>query len=173
MARQRANRTTALITGASWGIGLALAKESAQDGYDLAMVARNEAALQRSAAEIGNDTAVHVRTLAVDLSLSAAPIELFDWLSSRDQGSEDGCPGRHEQGPRVSRRVAPSHGRSRRVLILVANRKREGDKNMKSLESIRTPSSALQGLHISYLHRMKCSNINARRNGTDCNYDEQ
>lgn len=47
----------ALVTGASSGLGLAIARELAQEGVQVAMVARRQAELERHAAEISATTA--------------------------------------------------------------------------------------------------------------------
>ncbi len=57
-----------VITGATEGIGRALADEFARDGHTLLLVARNEMALARTAAELTKTYGVTVRTTAQDLS---------------------------------------------------------------------------------------------------------
>jgi NAD(P)-dependent dehydrogenase (short-subunit alcohol dehydrogenase family) len=47
-----ASRKVALVTGASAGVGRAVARELAQKGFDVALVARGEAGLQAAAKEI-------------------------------------------------------------------------------------------------------------------------
>src|SRR6266511_5999450 len=49
----------ALITGASRGLGLALARTLAADGWELLIDARGETQLQAVAAELGNRGSVH------------------------------------------------------------------------------------------------------------------
>ena len=71
---------TALITGASGGIGYELAKLCARDGYHLILVARNQEKLRQLAAELQSAYGVSVRVLAKDLSLPAAPHEIFTEL---------------------------------------------------------------------------------------------
>jgi short-subunit dehydrogenase len=58
---------TTLITGASSGIGLHLAKEFAKHGHPLVLVAPVEAELQVIAAELTTAHGVEVRTIATDL----------------------------------------------------------------------------------------------------------
>lgn len=68
---------TALITGASGGIGLEFAKLFAKDGYNLILVARSEDKLTQIAEELGRHHNVQVRVCAVDLSKSDGPLKLF------------------------------------------------------------------------------------------------
>ena len=65
---------TALITGASGGIGLELARVFAREGFDLVLVARNQKRLQEIAQELKS---VRVRVLVNDLSRPEAPDEVF------------------------------------------------------------------------------------------------
>jgi hypothetical protein len=59
---------TALVTGASGGIGLALADCFARDGADLVIVARREAELARLAADWGARHGVRVTPVPADLA---------------------------------------------------------------------------------------------------------
>jgi 3-oxoacyl-[acyl-carrier protein] reductase len=63
---------TALITGGSKGIGLAVAQWFAGEGVDVCLVARSAAALEKEAAAIRDITGVKARTLAADLADTAA-----------------------------------------------------------------------------------------------------
>jgi short-subunit dehydrogenase len=58
---------TALITGASAGIGLALAECFAQDGYDLILTARSAAALQTESQRLAEKYGVTATPIALDL----------------------------------------------------------------------------------------------------------
>jgi uncharacterized protein len=59
---------TALITGASSGIGAAYAERLARRGYDLTLVARNRSRLDTLAAKISDETGHATEVLAADLS---------------------------------------------------------------------------------------------------------
>ncbi len=80
--------TTALVTGASRGIGEAIARALASDGARVALVARTEDALRRVADEIGHDA-------------FAAPCDITNETSVRGDG--------RARGSRVGRR--PRHRR--------------------------------------------------------------
>ena len=58
---------TALITGASTGIGATYADRLAHRGYDLILVARNQSELDAVARRLSAETGVRVRVLAADL----------------------------------------------------------------------------------------------------------
>src|ERR1700736_876459 len=62
------SKGTALITGASRGIGAVYADRLAKRGYDLILVARSEAPLKVLAARLSSTTGRHVTPIAVDLN---------------------------------------------------------------------------------------------------------
>jgi len=70
----------ALITGASMGIGHELAKVFAAEKFNLVLIARNEARLQKVAEELRAQFAIEAKILCQDLSLPAAPQQIFDAL---------------------------------------------------------------------------------------------
>src|SRR5437764_19295 len=73
--------STALITGASGGIGYELAKLFARDHHDLVLVARSAEKLGQVATELKTH-GVTVKTVALDLAAAPAPKFLFDQLQS-------------------------------------------------------------------------------------------
>jgi uncharacterized protein len=71
---------TALITGASGGIGYELAKLFARDRYNLVLVARSTDKLNQVAAGLQSEFGVTVKTVALDLAAAIAPKFLYDQL---------------------------------------------------------------------------------------------
>ncbi len=75
---------TALITGASAGIGLEFAKIFAKEKYDLIITARNGTKLNELATEIKNKHNVNVKVVVKDLSKQNAGEEIFDELKNEN-----------------------------------------------------------------------------------------
>jgi short-subunit dehydrogenase len=75
-------KLTALVTGASGGIGEELARLFAADGHDLVLVARSQDKLARLAEELEGKHGVKARVLASDLARHEAPREIFEELQS-------------------------------------------------------------------------------------------
>ena len=70
-------KPVALITGASGGIGLELAKECARHGHDVVLVARRQDALEAAAAMIEGEYDVRATVIPSDLGEPDAPPELY------------------------------------------------------------------------------------------------
>jgi uncharacterized protein len=75
---------TVLITGASSGIGLELAKCFAEDLSRLVLVARNKAALETLDEELRRAHKIEVIVLVADLSLSETPKRIFQELCAHN-----------------------------------------------------------------------------------------
>lgn len=73
-----------LITGASSGIGLELAKLFAADGNSLVLVARREELLNKIAGELSSEFGVEVEVIAKDLSIEKSSEDIFEKLKDRD-----------------------------------------------------------------------------------------
>jgi hypothetical protein len=73
---------TALITGATVGIGLELARRAAADQYDLVLVARDAPRLQTVATELRGLGSANVRVLPKDLAEPDAPSQIADFLNA-------------------------------------------------------------------------------------------
>jgi len=76
-------RDIALVTGASSGIGEALARRLARDGLDLGLVARRAERLEALASELRAGNGVQVDVLPADLTRSGAVAELVEELARR------------------------------------------------------------------------------------------
>ncbi len=76
-------RKTALITGASSGIGYELARCFAGKGYNLVLVARREDRLQQAKSEFEKKYSVRVRVISGNLSDPQTPRRIFDELTAQ------------------------------------------------------------------------------------------
>jgi short-subunit dehydrogenase len=73
-----------LLTGASSGIGLALAKIFAKNGYDLVMVSQTDNNLKRAAQEINRiNKDIRIVPIAVDLACEGGTDEVFRIVSEK------------------------------------------------------------------------------------------
>jgi uncharacterized protein len=75
--------TTALVTGASSGIGAAMARELAQRGHGLTLVARREDRLKALADELAQAHSVRVEVIATDLTDADSRGDLAAQLDGR------------------------------------------------------------------------------------------
>lgn len=95
------NKETALITGASSGIGLELAREFAKHGHDVVITAPVQAELEVIAADFTREYGVRVYPIATDLTRESAVNELYQTI--RDRALEIGIlvnnAGRGFRGP--------------------------------------------------------------------------
>ncbi|MGD8328138.1 MAG: SDR family oxidoreductase [Acidobacteriota bacterium] len=76
-------RKIALVTGASAGIGLELARLLARHRHDVVLVARREERLREIAAEIEADTGVTTHVIAADLAAEDGARRLYGEVRSR------------------------------------------------------------------------------------------
>ena len=77
------NGKTALITGASSGIGLEFARIFANEGFNLVLVARNQASLERLAEELAAAHPIQVTVIVQDLTDPASPEVILKQLSDK------------------------------------------------------------------------------------------
>ena len=75
-------RSTALVTGASRGIGREFARLLAANGHGLVLVGRDAAALDEFARQLSREYGTTIRCEAIDLSVPGAPQQLWSRLES-------------------------------------------------------------------------------------------
>ena len=83
MSGEPANPSTALVTGASAGIGAALAREFAAHGHDVVLVARREQRLQSLADELEAE-GVTATPIVMDLDRATAAMDLHETVTGRE-----------------------------------------------------------------------------------------
>jgi uncharacterized protein len=74
----------ALITGASKGIGAAIADELARRKFDVLLVARSETPLRELAAHLVSTYGIRADYLVLDLATDTAAQQLFDWCQAKN-----------------------------------------------------------------------------------------
>lgn len=76
-------KKTALITGATSGIGLELAKLFAKDGYDLVIVARSEDELSKTSLLLSTEYGIGVTPISKDLFERESGFELYEEVKGK------------------------------------------------------------------------------------------
>ncbi|MCP9850166.1 SDR family oxidoreductase [Cyanobium sp. Morenito 9A2] len=89
----------AVVTGASDGLGQAFARQLAQAGLDLVLVARRQSVLAALAEELSSLHAIEARVVALDLADPRAPGLLLDATAERDVGLLVAAAGFGSSGP--------------------------------------------------------------------------
>ena len=100
----RLHGQTALVTGASKGIGLACARELAALGADLLLVARDGDYLEQVRDELAEECPdIQVRAFAADLAEREQRLDVFDWIA--DLGAPLSLAGQQRRRQPSSRRA--------------------------------------------------------------------
>ena len=73
-----------IVTGASKGLGKAIARKFAEGGYDLYLCSRNEKVLSDTAEELGTDyPSIRIRSAAYDLAVKEQVLAFGKWVSDQ------------------------------------------------------------------------------------------
>ncbi len=83
MSSSQSADETAVITGASRGIGYELAKQFAADGYDMVLIARSEEQLQTVGKELETTHGINTSVIVSDLSASDAANTVYERIQSQ------------------------------------------------------------------------------------------
>lgn len=78
---------TALVTGASAGIGRCYCQALARMGVDLVVVARNQSRLNDLSAQLQESFGIKVTVIVMDLSDGKAPQHIFDAIEQANRRS--------------------------------------------------------------------------------------
>ena len=85
VSRWRLDGRTALVTGASQGIGFACARELAALGADVLLVARDEARLEQARGELAEEFPDReILACDADIASQEQRLEVFDWIADLD-----------------------------------------------------------------------------------------
>ncbi len=84
MIERTYSKSTALITGASGGIGMELSRLFARDGYNLILVARSTEKLQALASELERAHGVTITVLPADLSRPDVAQEIYRQVQAKN-----------------------------------------------------------------------------------------
>lgn len=76
-------RPTALVTGASGGLGEEFARILAQEGFDLVLVARSERKLQALSEELETTCGIEAHAFPCDLAREDAALDVYDYVLGR------------------------------------------------------------------------------------------
>lgn len=83
MEGENTMKNLALVTGASGGIGLELAREHAKTGGDLLIVARSGEKLEALKSELENDHSISVQIYVADLTDAGVPKAIYDFAKEQ------------------------------------------------------------------------------------------
>lgn len=146
LLEDEARKPATVITGASEGIGRALADEFARAGHILLLIARSQANLEQAAAELRSAYGVPVHIAAVDLAKDGAVAQVEDALNQaglyadylvNNAGIGSGGPFQEENEERLDQLIRLNVGAltalTRRFLPDMLKRTRGGVLNIASI----------------------------------------